>query len=667
MTRLFAGLAGFTLGAGLALAELPKQSEDLFRLTKIWNATLTLDAAQWDQLQPEMPEGGGFPFGGPGGPGGRGPGGQGGGPGGPDRRGPGGPGGPGGFGPGNFLAGGFVANLDQDKDGGVSQAEFTGGFARWFKEWDAKQLGSLSGDDLRDGLNKSLMPQPPGGGGPRPGGGPGGPGGPGFGLQGREGQRNGMSGARGINFEYAKANLEFEGVKLSDVAVRYKGNGTFMDASRTEKKSLKVDLNEFVKGQKVGEVSKLNFHNNITDVVPMHEPLAHELYRAARVPAPRTTWARVTLNAAGAHTNRLLGLYSIVENPDNNWAEHHFGTKKGAIFKPVTREPFKYLGTDWAKYNQTYDPKTDLTPKQQQRVYDFAKLVTDADDAEFARRLPEFLDVDEFSRFMAVTVWLSSTDSILMVGQNYVVYLHPKSDKFLFVPWDLDRAFGNFFSPSPERMSITKAWAEDNRFLERVMKVPAVKEAYLARMKEFQDTIFRPERFAQLVDQVAALVRPVVEQEDPGKLQRFDKAVAGEVAAVPGSGGPGPRFGMNQAKPIKAFTKERHAAVAAQLAGKDEGEPLSGGFGGPGRGPGGPGGRGGGMRGFGPGNFVGPVFLKAADQDADSKVSAAEFSRLAEKWFSDWDKKKTGTLKQEDIVAGLNAVIPPPNFGPPPQ
>ena len=103
--------------------------------------------------------------------------------------------------------------------------------------------------------------------------------------------------------------------------------------------------------------------------------------------------------------------------------------------------------------------------KQQQRVYDFARLLTDADDAEFARRLPEFLDVDEFSRFMAVTVWLSSTDSILMMGQNYVMYLHPKTDRFLFVPWDLDRAFGNFFSPSPEQMSVRRAWAEDNRWI----------------------------------------------------------------------------------------------------------------------------------------------------------------------------------------------------------
>jgi len=449
------------------------------------------------------------------------------------------------------------------------------------------------------------------------------------------------------------------------VAVRYKGNGTYMDARDTAKKSLKVDLNEFVKGQKVGGVSKLNFHNNVTDVAWMHEPLAYELYRAAGVPAPRTAYARLTLNAAGAHTNKFLGLYSLVENPDNNWADAHFGSRKGAIFKPVTRELFKFQGTNWPAYNQSYDPKTGLSPTQEQRVFDFARLITDADDAELARRLPEFLDVDEFSRFMAVTVWLSSTDSILMMGQNFIVYLNPKTDRFFFVPWDLDRAFGNFFSPSPEKMSIGKAWADDNRFLQRVMAVPAVAEAYRARLKEFQDTLFRPERFAKLVDEVAARIRPVVAQENPGKLAAFDQAVAGQVADGGGEGFGGPRgpFGM-RAKPIKAFVKERHESVAAQLAGTSEGEPLSGGPGGPG-GPGG-GRRGGGMRAFGPGMIVGPVVVKAADTDADGRVTAVELEVMAVKWFGEWDKSKSGSLKQEDVVAGLNAVIPPPDFGRPP-
>jgi spore coat protein CotH len=120
---------------------------------------------------------------------------------------------------------------------------------------------------------------------------------------------------------------------------------------------------------------------------------------------------------------------------------------------------------------------------------------------------------------MAVTVWLSSTDSILMVGQNYVVYLHPETKKFIFAPWDLDRAFGNFFFPNPEELSLRKAWGEDNRFLNRVMTVPAVRDAYLARLEEFQKSLFEPSRLTERIDEVAALIRPIVAEEGTEKMR----------------------------------------------------------------------------------------------------------------------------------------------------
>src|ERR1035441_9140432 len=49
----------------------------------------------------------------------------------PGMGGPPGRGGPGGFGPGMFLAQAFTTALDADKDGTVTQAEFTQGFLKW--------------------------------------------------------------------------------------------------------------------------------------------------------------------------------------------------------------------------------------------------------------------------------------------------------------------------------------------------------------------------------------------------------------------------------------------------------------------------------------------------------------------------------------------------------
>lgn len=640
MKRMALAWIGVLALPGVLLGDLPKSDLDLFNLRKVWEASLTFAPEQWQAIAPKG--GGGGMFGGPGGPGGGAR--EGG------RRGPGGPGGRGGFDPSRFMAGGWMQALDADRNGKLTKLEFVGGFQRLAKEWDTTGAGELGVDALRDGMNKALGGDAPGGGGFAPR------------LQGAEGKRNGLSSASGIEFEYVHADLEFGGSRITNVAVRYKGNGTYMMSQGTEKKSLKVDLNEFVKGQKVAGVSKLNFHNNITDASWMNEPLSYALYRDAGVPAPRTSYARLTVSVPGLHTNRSFGLYSIVENLDDNWAEASFGTKKGAIFKPVTPSLFQDLGQDWAKYQQTYDPKGEPNEKQKRRVIEFAQLVTHSNEAEFTRRLPEFLDVDEFSRFMAVTVWLSTLDSILAIGQNYVVYLHPKTDRFLFVPWDLDHSFGNFMlqgtQQEREQLSLAEPWVGQNRFLERVMKVPAIREAYLARLKEFQGTLFQPARIRKQVDELAGLLKPAVREEGEEKLSRFEKVVAGESVGMGGfgGGGRGPGGGMpgfgEPVKPIKTFVEARHQSVASQLAGTSTGMRIGN--------RGGPFGGGGARGGFGPGTFLAPAVLQKADQDHNEKASLAELQKLAETWWNEWDAAGNGFLTDQQLGDGLSRTFPMP-------
>src|SRR2546422_174384 len=94
-------------------------------------------------------------------------------------------------------------------------------------------------------------------------------------------------------------------------------------------------------------------------------------------------------------------------------------------------------GTNGGASPAPYDLKTKATTAQLNRVIELARLVSHAEDAEFARRLEEYLDLDEFARFLAGLVLLSSYDSFLSDGQNFYLYLDPRSNKFGFLPWDL--------------------------------------------------------------------------------------------------------------------------------------------------------------------------------------------------------------------------------------
>src|SRR5687767_7917691 len=654
---------------GVSAEPVPQNPDALFQPTKVWSIHLTFTPEQWEAMEPK---GGGGMFGGP-------PGSPGGGArGGPAVR-PGGPGGPGGFGPATFLAPAFMTQADQDKDGKITSDEFAALGQKWYTSWDKSNSSKITNDQLRDGLNATFAP--PGGmggpGAPDRFGGPGGRG-PGLVLQGPEGKRNGLASSMGVEFNYVRAKLDFEGNAFNDVAVRYKGNGTFLQSRGSLKRSLKIDLNKHVDGQKLAGVTTLNLHSCVTDASWMNEVLSHRSFRDANVPASRTAYARVYVTVPGKHERQYLGLYSVVEDVDKSFAEERFKAKKGAIFKPVTPAPFSDLGDDWAKYNQTYDPKTNTSKAEKQRVIDFAKLVTHGSDEEFAKRLPEFVDLDNFSRFMAVTVYLSTLDSILSAGQNYYLYLHPETNRFHFMPWDLDHSFGQFFlfgsQSQRENLSIHKPWMGENRFLERAFKVEAFKQPYLARLEEFNNTIFKPERFHQQVDEIAAAIRPAVQEESAEKLARFDKAVAGDSVEPAGFGPPPregnpappmPRFGgFGQAlKPIKAFVTPRAQSVADQLAGKTEGDTLQGfGFGGPGRG-----GPGGGPRNFGPGTFLAPAFMGAFDADKDNHLTRDEVTGGFATWFSAWNTDASTPLTDEELRAGISkAFAPPTDFGGPP-
>ena len=81
----------------------------------------------------------------------------------------------------------------------------------------------------------------------------------------------------------------------------------------------------------------------------------------------------------------------------------------------------------------------------------------------------------------------------------------------------------------------------------------------------------------------------------------------------------------------------------------------------PGLAPRGGGVPGGGRGGFATSRFVG-LFI-ALDEDKDGFVTRAEVKQTFEKWFSQWDPAKSGSLDREKLIAGLNSALPRTNMG----
>ena len=395
-------------------------------------------------------------------------------------------------------------------------------------------------------------------------------------LRNPEAQRSGLAGVLGFDFNWVHADIEFGGVTFTNVAARIKGNGTFLASLYGDKRPFKVDLNKFAKGQKLAGTDELTFNNLLNDHSCLSDALAYEFFREAGVPASRTAYGFMSVSVEEQWDNKPLGLYVMVEAVDEDFALERFGSRKTPIFKPVTYELFHHLGDDWLAYEAIYDLKTEATPEQLQRVIEFARLLTHADDTEFARRLRDFLDLEKFARYLACEVLLSNYDGFLSNGQNFHLYLHPGSNKFGFIPWDLDLSWGGFFllgnTRERERASIWHPWVGEHRFLERVMAVNEFRQLYRAQLEDLSTRLFVPIRLHQRIDEVAKNIRGPIAAESEFRLGKFEQALGEKPPER--TRGRNPQGANRPAHQIKRFIDARAKSVRQQLDGESDGMIL---------------------------------------------------------------------------------------------
>jgi spore coat protein CotH len=321
--------------------------------------------------------------------------------------------------------------------------------------------------------------------------------------------------AFGIEFPWAVASLSTDGKTIEKVGLRYKGNSTYVRASRNLKRSLKVDIDRHDDAARFHGLKSLTLSNAVMDPSKSREALAYSIYRAAGVPAPRTAFAEVTLTVPGKYDKEYVGIYTLIEGVDKTFLKLNFKNNAGLLMKPERIPGLVYLGEDWARYKNTYLPKREATKEEIRRVIDFTKLVNAAPDAKFNQEIASYFDVEAFLKFMAVTAIVANFDSF-HGGHNYCLYLHPETNKFHFIPWDLDLALGGFpMLGTPEQMdlSLTKPYAGQSKLADRLMANKEYAEQYQQILKEVVPFCFSKEKLLSEIAAIEKVVNPLIEKE----------------------------------------------------------------------------------------------------------------------------------------------------------
>lgn len=463
-------------------------------------------------------------------------------------------------------------------------------------------------------------PRPPFGGGPTAGG-PNrpAPGSPDFGA-----------GNFGFEFEYVPAKVVINGRKLDNVGLRYKGSGTYMMSARQVKRSLKLDFDRYDEEQTHDGIKKVNLHSGVMDPTKLRDALGYAAFRAAGVPAPRTAFANVELTVPGKYSAEPLGLFTVVEQVDSSFLKDHFGNGKGLLLKPEGIRGLPHFGTDPKAYEPTYIPKDEAREEDWQRLIELTRLINIADVTEFQERIGEYLDLDAFARFVAANAALASLDGFLGLGHNYYLYLAPETNKFVFIPWDLDLAFGAFpVYGRPEQLldlSIDHPHVGQNKLIDRLLAMPDWKATYREHLKHLSENVLVADELGAKLQAVEAALETSLAKDKSASEARNERAPGGIFGATP--------------VPLATFIEKRKQSIDAQLAGKSKGYVPTQSFG---------------FGNFGPprGGSTASRLFTALDADRDGKLTEDEIVVGMEKLSREWDADEDRVLDGEEFVEGV--------------
>ena len=437
-------------------------------------------------------------------------------------------------------------------------------------------------------------------------------------------------------FPWAEGSLTINGQHLNGIGARYKGNASFNLMRGSLKRNMKIKLDWTNKDQNYNSVETLNLNAGGLDPSKLRDAFSYWLFREAGVPAPRTTFAEMTLTIPGRYEKEHLGIYTIVEQVNKSFLKDRFGSKKGLLMKPEGIASVEYHGDDWRFYAPLYRPDDEPLLAQSMRVMDFANVVNLSNEKQFRDSISSYLDIDGFLRFIAVNALIVNLDTLLAMPQNYYLHLSKDTNKFVFFPWDLDISFAGWplgGKPADQmKLSLVHPHSSDaHKLIDRLLAMESVKLRYDKIISQLVEGIFSKE---QLIKKFEKLERTILDsrERDTAAIESRNER-----------GYPAPRG--YQPPGIREFIDKRTSSIKRQLNGKETGYIFVHRR---------PGGRLGHLAqgGFGRGRLAMHMLIQG-DLNEDKSISKKELLTMLSGWFDAMDREKAGKLNKAAFIKAL--------------
>jgi len=297
---------------------------------------------------------------------------------------------------------------------------------------------------------------------------------------------------------YVKATVR-EGDKVyADAGIRLKGNAK--SEALEKKPGLTIKFNEFASGSHFHGHSRILLDNALHDPSFLSAAIGGEVFRAADVPAPKITFARVELNG------RDVGLYVVEQAANREFLSEFFNKTKGNLYEGAHSDITDQLEKDGGD-----------SSKDQPDLKKLAAAAREPDLAQRLKKLGPLVDLDRFVSFAAVEVLTWDRSGYSMSQNNYRIYHDPGNGRMVFIPHSLDQLFAKADGP------LVPPWK--GILANAILQTPEGQRRYRERMTSLLDTVCKVEKLQARLNELAGKIRPAL-SVNAAELKSFEAGVA---------------------------------------------------------------------------------------------------------------------------------------------
>ena len=304
-------------------------------------------------------------------------------------------------------------------------------------------------------------------------------------------------------FEYVSGTVKYKDEVYYNAGIRYKGNSSYF-AVPPPKKSFKIHFNEFVPGQRFHGLKKLNFNNCFKDPSLMREMIGYDIFEAAGCPASRTSHIKLYVTVPGIYSREFFGVYISVEQVNKSYLADRFPENNGNLYKAGQQgADLTWKGSDPNLYktplnDPPYEKKTNEIQDDWSDFIHFLDVLNNTPAVNFKTEIEKVFNVDGFLDYLAANTVLSNMDSIAGRKCNFYLYHNMATDKFEFIPWDLNEVFGSFHGPGQDADTMLNLDIYDptsdgpHVLVDRILNVPEYADDYVERIRTLVNGAFLP-------------------------------------------------------------------------------------------------------------------------------------------------------------------------------